>query len=119
MRLQKTLQKLLLFSTVISLGLPVSADIVKPALVEISVFSDARVTIEIRTSIEALLTGINGRYRNTQEAPSADAYDALRELEAADLREQFVAFHAELLNGVTLLLTAHRFPRSRRDHGVY
>ena len=87
----------------ISLGLTASADIVKPALVEISVFSDARVTIEIRTSIEALLTGINGRYRNTQEAPNADAYDALRELEASDLRQQFVAFHEELLDGVELV----------------
>ena len=87
MRLQKILQKLLLFLIVINLGLPASADIVKPALVEISVFSDARVTIEIRTSVEALLTGINGRYRNTREAPNADAYDALRELEASDLRQ--------------------------------
>lgn len=110
MRLQKILQKLSLFFAVISLGLPVCADVVKPALVEISVFSDARVTIEIRTSIEALLTRINGRYRNTQEAPNADAYDALRELEAVDLREQFVAFHAELLDGVELVVDGASIP---------
>lgn len=110
MRLQKILQKLSLFFAVISLCLPVSADVVKPALVEISVFSDARVTIEIRTSIEALLTGINGRYRNTLEAPNADAYDALRELEAAELREQFVAFHAELLDGVELIVNGAVIP---------
>ena len=110
MRLQKILQKLSLFFTVISLCLPVSADVVKPALVEISVFSDARVTIEIRTSIEALLTGINGRYRNTQEAPNADAYDKLRELEAADLREQFAAFHTELLDGVELIVDGASIP---------
>lgn len=110
MRLQEILQKLLLFFMAISLGLPASADIVKPALVEISVFSDARVTVEIRTSIEALLTGINGRYRNTQEAPNADAYDALRELEASDLRQQFVAFHAELLDGVELVVDGVSIP---------
>ena len=110
MRLQKILQKLLLLLMIITLGLPVSADIVKPALVEISVFSDARVTIEIRTSIEALLTGINGRYRNTQEAPNTDAYDALRELEASDLRQQFVAFHAELLDGVELVVDGASIP---------
>ena len=98
-----------LFFTVINLGLPVSADVVKPALVEISVHSNARVTIEIRTSIEALLTGINGRYRNTQEA-SADAYDSLRELEASDLRQQFVAFHAELLDGVELVVDGASIP---------
>ena len=110
MRLQKILQKLLLFWMVISLGLTASADIVKPALVEISVFSDARVTIEIRTSIEALLTGINGRYRNTQEAPNADSYDALRGLEASDLRQQFVAFHEELLDGVELVVDGASIP---------
>ena len=110
MRLQKILQKLLLLLIIITLGLPVSADIVKPALVEISVLSDARVTIEIRTSIEALLTGINGRYRNTQEAPNTDAYDALRELEASDLRQQFVAFHAELLDGVELIVDGASIP---------
>ena len=110
MRLQKILQKLLLLLTIITLGVPASADIVKPALVEISVFSDARVTIEIRTSIEALLTGINGRYRNTQEAPNTDAYDALRELEASDLRQQFVGFHAELLDGVELVVDGASIP---------
>ena len=102
--MQKILQKLSLFLTVISLYLPVYADVVKPALVEISVFSDARVSIEIRTSIEALLTGINGRYRNTQEAPNADQYDALRELEAEDLRERFASFHPTLLRGVDLIV---------------
>lgn len=102
--MQKILQKLSLFLTVISLYLPVYADVVKPALVEISVFSDTRVSIEIRTSIEALLTGINGRYRNTQEAPNADQYDALRELEAEDLRERFASFHPTLLRGVDLIV---------------
>jgi hypothetical protein len=108
--LQKILQKLSLFLTVISLYLPVYADVVKPALVEISVFSDARVNIEIRTSIEALLTGINGRYRNTQEAPNSDQYDALRELEAPDLREAFNAFHPVLLDGVDLIVDGVSVP---------
>ena len=100
--MQKILQKLSLFLTVISLYVPVYADVVKPALVEISVFSDARVSVEIRTSIEALLTGINGRYRNTQDAPNSDEYDALRELEAEDLQKEFTAFHPVLLEGVNL-----------------
>ena len=108
--MQKILQKLSLFLTVISLYLPVYADVVKPALVEISVFSDARVNIEIRTSIEALLTGINGRYRNTQEAPNSDQYDALRELEAPDLREAFNAFHPVLLDGVDLIVDGVSIP---------
>ncbi len=109
-RLQKILQKLSLFLTVISLYVPVYADVVKPALVEISVFSDARVSVEIRASIEALLTGINGRYRNTQDAPNADEYDAFRELSADALREEFVVFHPTLLDGVDLVVDGTSIP---------
>ena len=70
MSFAKDPSKLLLFFTAITLCLPANADVVKPALVEVSVFSDGSTIVEIRTSVEALLTGINGRYRNTQEAPN-------------------------------------------------
>ena len=87
---------------VISTCLPVYADVVKPALVEISVFSDGRTSIEIRASVEALLTGINGRYRNTRDAPNADEYDIFRGLPGEQLKEAFRNFHTELLEGVIL-----------------
>ncbi len=64
---------------------PVLADIVKPALVEISVNTNGTYKVEVRASIEALLTGINSRYRTTQDAPNAAAYDELRVLQAGDL----------------------------------
>lgn len=110
--MQKILQKLSLFFTVISIYLPVSADVVKPALVEISVFADGQAIVEIRTSIEALLTGINGRYRNTQEAPNAEHYDALRALEADALRVEFAGFASTLLNGVSLVVDGDALPLS-------
>jgi len=75
---------------------------VKPALVEISVYTDERVEIEIRTSLEALLTGINSRFRNTTEAPNSDAYDALRELPAQALHTEFKSFYKTLLAGIWL-----------------
>jgi hydrogenase/urease accessory protein HupE len=71
---------------------PLLADVVKPALVEISVNTDGTYKVEIRASIEALLTGINSRYRNTREAPTADAYDELRVLQAEDLMTAFEPF---------------------------
>lgn len=74
----------------------------KPALVEISVYTDERVEIEIRTSLEALLTGINGRYRNTTESPNSEAYDRLRALSADALEAEFLAFHDTLLSGIWL-----------------
>lgn len=70
----------------------VRADIVKPALVEISVNTNGSYRVEVRASIEALLTGINARYKNTRDAPTAGAYDELRVLQAADLMIAFEPF---------------------------
>ncbi len=87
---------LLAFST------SVQADVVKPALIEISAYTDGRVVVELRASIEALLTGINSRYKNTKEAPNADEYDALRVMRPADLKAEFVSFERELLREIWL-----------------
>ena len=78
------------------------ADVVKPALVEISVYRDGRVGVELRASIEALITGINGRWRNTQDAPQAEEYDALRVLGPEALQRHFQAFFPTLLQGIRL-----------------
>jgi hydrogenase/urease accessory protein HupE len=79
------------------------ADVVKPALIEISAYTDGRVAIEIRASLEALLTGINAKYKNTQDSPMAEAYDELRVLEAEELAVRFKPFKSELLKQISLL----------------
>ncbi len=84
-----------------------AADVVKPALIEISAYTassgnDARVVVDIRASIEALLTGINARYKNTQDAPAADEYDFYREMRPPELREAFSDFENRLLASVEL-----------------
>jgi hydrogenase/urease accessory protein HupE len=84
------------------------ADVVKPALVEISVKTSGQVDIELRASVEALLTGINSKYRNTKEAPTSDAYDELRELEAPELLQRFESFHQKLLDSIELKLDDQR-----------
>ena len=81
---------------------PARADVVKPALIEISANVEGRVSVEIRASLEALLTGINARYQNTREAPKAAEYDAFRVLEAEALREAFEAFVPTLLGELWL-----------------
>jgi len=80
------------------------ADIVKPALVEISVYTEGRYRIEIRASVEALLTGINGQYKDTRQAPTAQEYDRLRELEAPMLAEAFEPFQERMLDLIELRL---------------
>ena len=86
------------------------ADVVKPALVEISVNTNGTYRIEVRASIEALLTGINSRYKDTREAPNAAAYDELRVMKPADLAKAFKPFEAEFTHLVELDFDAERIP---------
>ena len=80
----------------------VEADVVKPALVEISANTNGTVSIEVRASIEALLTGINARYKNTQDAPTAEQYDELRVLQSEQLHVRFEPFRQEFLSQLYL-----------------
>ena len=109
---KRAFKKLLLFLTAITLCLPANADVVKPALVEVSVFSDGSTIVEIRTSVEALLTGINGRYRNTQEAPNSEEYDRYRKLGSRELKTVFEEFYSELLDGISLTVDGMKIPLS-------
>ncbi len=86
------------------LSSPLNADVVRPALIEISVYTSGNIQIEIRASIEALMTGINGRYRNTQEAPNAEEYDYYRVMQADQLDREFETFKPTLLEGLDLQL---------------
>jgi len=81
-----------------------TADIVKPALVEISVYSDGHYKVELRASIEAMMTGINSKFRNTKDAPNAEAYDTLRVLQPAQLREKFIPFKDQLYKEIRLVI---------------
>lgn len=81
---------------------PAQADVVKPALIEISTHTDGRVVVDMRVSLEALLTGIDARYVNTQDAPNADEYDFYRESSAQELRESFRSFERTLLDRISL-----------------
>lgn len=80
----------------------IQADVVKPALTEISVFASGRVEVEIRTSLEALLTSIDGRYQNTKDAPGSDQYDFFRQQSSEQLALSFQSFHSTFVQGVEL-----------------
>jgi len=78
----------------------VIADVVKPALVEINVDNQRQIVVEVRASIEALLTGINARYKNTQDAPNADEYDEFRKMTPPDLKQAFNRFKQPFLQAI-------------------
>ena len=90
------------------------ADVVKPALFEISVYKSGQVEIEARASIEALLTGINAQYKNTQDSPNAAAYDALRVLPGEKLAARFDEFHDRFLDRIHL-----RFNRNETELTIH
>ncbi len=78
------------------------ADVVKPALIEISAYKSGKIELEIHASIEALLTGINSQYQNTQDSPMAEAYDELRVLPAVELKQKFSEFEPQFLSAIQL-----------------
>jgi hydrogenase/urease accessory protein HupE len=102
--------RFLLFLFLLPIAVPCPADVVKPALVEISVFTEGHYRVEIRASIEALLTGINSQYKDTTQAPTSAEYDRLRELEAAALAEAFEPFRQKMLDAVQLRLDGQHSP---------
>ena len=97
------MQRLFIFLFIL-LGITnvVVADVVKPALVEVSAYTNGTVKVEIRASIEALLTGINAQYKNTKDAPTAAEYDELRVMQPDDLQKQFLTFQREMLEQISL-----------------
>ncbi len=113
--LEKALKLIVLvgWALVLLLQAPVSsADVVKPALIEISAYKNGALSIEIRASIEALLTGINGQYKQTQDSPFAEAYDALRVLPPEALAQRFALFESQFLNQIWLKIGAQKLTLS-------
>ncbi|NYT28427.1 MAG: HupE/UreJ family protein [Candidatus Thiodubiliella endoseptemdiera] len=76
------------------------ADVVKPALVEISIYPDKKVKVVIDLSLEAVMTGIGTQYKKTTDAPNSTEYDELRALAPDVLRQNFKDFEGEFLNNI-------------------
>jgi len=94
-----------LFFTILLFSEVLFADVVKPALVEINIDTDNNIVIEVRASIEALLTGINAQYKNTTESPNADEYDEFRQLPADQLQLAFANFKQLFLQSIFIRAT--------------
>jgi len=80
----------------------VKADVVKPALVEISIFADKRVEVAIDLSLEAAMTGIGTQYTNTTDAPNSTKYDELRALQPELLKKYFDRFESVFSDSISL-----------------
>ncbi len=85
------------------------ADVVKPALVEISIYADKKVSVVIDLSLEAAMTDIGTQYKNTIDAPNSVQYDILRALTPKALQARFKTFESKFLSHI--LLTINKEPQ--------
>lgn len=78
------------------------ADVIKPTLAEISIYTDQKVEVVINLNLEAMMTGIGTQYKNTTDAPTSTEYDKLRNLSPEALRNSFKKFELQFLNDIQL-----------------
>lgn len=74
-----------------------------PAIAELSLNGNGEAKLRIDLNLEAMLAGIGPEHDDTEDAPQAASYDALRSLPPGDLADRFGAFREEGLRGVTLI----------------
>lgn len=80
------------------------ADVVKPALVEISIYVDKKVSVVIDLSLEAAMTNIGTQYKKTTDAPNSAQYDILRALDPEALQAHFKTFESKFLSNILLTI---------------
>jgi hypothetical protein len=78
----------------------VHAHEIRPAVVTATIAAGDTYDIAVVLNIEALLAGIGPEHKDTNDAPEAATYKALRELDPAALRVKFDAFAVRWADGV-------------------
>lgn len=84
------------------LASPALAHEIRPAIIDLGFDGQGRVEVAIRLNLEAALAGVSPRHQDTSDSPQAEAYDELRALPPAALRERFDAFATDFLTRVKL-----------------
>ena len=75
---------------------------IRPAVVTATLGADGRYEVVVATNIEALLAGIGEQHKDSDDAPEAKTYNALRALPPAELKRRFEAFSSRWLAAVGL-----------------
>jgi hypothetical protein len=83
---------------------------IRPAIADVTVDAQGRLTARIRLNLEALLAGIDPRHGNTQKDPNAARYDALRRLPPEELKQHFAKRRDEILAHMELKVDGARQP---------
>jgi len=75
---------------------------IAPAIVTLKLADDQTYTATVKTNIEALLAKIGPQHEDTDDAPTAQLYNTLRQLSPADLEPRFRSFADEYLGNIGL-----------------
>ena len=81
---------------------PLAAHELRPAIAEAVIGPGEALALDLSLNAEALLAGIGPEHEDTDDAPEAARYDALRALEPAALEEELRAFVPRLIDGIGL-----------------
>ncbi len=88
--------------------LPAFAHEIRPSIADFSIPETGRYEIEVQVNAEALIAGIGPEHEDTEDAPQADEYNALRELAPGALEERFEAYLQNFLDQVGLYFDGER-----------
>ena len=92
-------------------ALPARAHEIQASVADIDL-TGGRVAIDLRTNGEALLAGIGSEHEDTDDAPQAEQYDALRALPAEELEERLRAFMPTLVDALAVTADGAAVPLS-------
>ncbi len=67
----------------------VSAHQLRPAIVSLEFTQNGSVNITIQANLESIMAGIGANHENTDDAPEAERYNALRQFSSAKLKDEF------------------------------
>ncbi len=84
---------------------PALAHKIRPAIITLEFTQQATVKLSIETNAEALLSGIDVKQQDTDDAPQVEVYNHLRQLPAAEIRSQFKDFAEDYSKGLSLQLS--------------
>lgn len=92
------------------------ADVVKPPLTEITLYSsENRVEVTFNLNLEAVMTDIGAQFRNTTDSPNSDKYDELRKLKPDALSKLFIDYEEKFLDSFEFNINGEAVRLVRND----
>lgn len=97
---------------------PATAHEIRPTIVNAAFGEGKALELSLSTNAEALLAGIGPQHDDTDEAPEAERYNALRALDPAALEADIRAFAPRLIEGIALEIGGEPVALSLTDISV-